>query len=234
MLNFNLDLNKIRQFYEDNEKTVRMAALILCIGLSILFFWVHGSSETVEIEGKAADSYEESEELSEEDEENEDNEDYEPSSQEASPTGFIYVDISGEVNKSGVYKVTQNTRLFEVIEMAGGLTDKADDSSLNRAEKVTDGQKVIVLSKEEVKSSSGKQGNSLSSGDEGDGEGKVNINTADSAELQSIPGIGPAKAQSIIDYREENGYFASEEDIMNVSGIGQKTYASIKDYIVLY
>lgn len=232
MLNFNIDLNKIRQFYEDNEKTVRMAALILCIGLSILFFWVHGSSETVEIEGKDADSYTESEELPEGDAEYEDDE--EASSDERSSTGFIYVDISGEVNKSGVYKVTQNTRLFEVIEMAGGLTDKADDSSLNRAEKVTDGQKVIVLSRDEARASSGKQEGSVSDAGGNDDEGKVNINTAGSAELQNIPGIGPAKAQSIIDYREKNGYFTSEEDIMNVSGIGQKTYASIKDYIVLY
>jgi competence protein ComEA len=117
--------------------------------------------------------------------------------------------------------------------MAGGLTENADPNSLNRAEKVCDGEKIVVLSYDESsenrKSSSSMPDYSQSS----DKEDKININTADSSELQTIPGIGPSKAQSIIDYREQNGYFATTEDIMDVTGIGQKTYASIKDYIVV-
>ncbi|MBE6025642.1 MAG: ComEA family DNA-binding protein [Clostridiales bacterium] len=228
MFNVDFDLNRIRNFYEENSKTVRMAALIIVVGLSILFFWIHGDQGTRVISEaevgteEAAGSYEDSQY------------DEQAADQEAPAASSVaYVDISGEVNKPGVYKVTPETRLFEVIDMAGGLTEKADPDSLNRAEKVTDGQKIIVLSYDESseigKSSSSVPDYGLTS-DEGD---KVNINTADSSELQTIPGIGPAKAQSIIDYREQNGYFTTTEDIMDVTGIGQKTYASIKDYIVV-
>ena len=229
MINLNLDLNKIRQFYYDHDKTVRMAALILVVGLSILFFWIRGSGGTVEIQdadGVITDEISESEDLSEED-------GTESETPETSLSGFIYVDISGEVHKPGVYKVTADTRLFEVIDMAGGLTPDADDNSLNRAERVSDGQKVIVISKEEAegRDNSGESVSSFSTDKEE--EEKINLNTAGSAELQTLPGIGPSKAQSIIDYREKNGYFTSTEDILNISGIGQKTYASIKDFIVI-
>ncbi|MBR3260968.1 MAG: helix-hairpin-helix domain-containing protein [Firmicutes bacterium] len=228
MFNVDFDLNRIRNFYEENAKTVRMAALIIVVGLSILFFWIHGDQGTHVISEAEAGTEETSE--SYEDPQY----DEQAADQEAPAASSVaYVDISGEVNKPGVYKVTSETRLFEVIDMAGGLTENADPDSLNRAERVTDGQKIIVLSYDESseigKSSSSVPDCGLTS-DEGD---KVNINTADSSELQTIPGIGPAKAQSIIDYREQNGYFTTTEDIMDVTGIGQKTYASIKDYIVV-
>lgn len=226
MINIDLDLNRIRQFYDEHEKTVRMAALILVVGLSILFFWIKGSGNSVEIRVRE----EGTEEVSAEEYELSDDEDEKT---ELPSSGFIYVDISGEVHKPGVYKVTSDTRLFEVIDMAGGLTDNADDNSLNRAERVTDGQKVIVISREEAENRSSSQEKTDDPSSYYYDEDKVNINTADSAELQTIPGIGPSKAQSIIDYREKNGYFTSTEDIMNVSGIGQKTYASIKDTIVV-
>ena len=227
-LGFIPDLTKIRQFYDDNEKKVRMAALILLVGVSILFFWVRGSGRTVEIQGAGEgipDAQEDEYEYTEEEKEE---------LQSRPSSGFIYVDISGEVHKPGVYKVTSDTRLFEVIEMAGGLTDDADDNSLNRAERVEDGQKVIVISREEAenRAQAPVKDESSSSSYYYD-EGKVNLNTADLSELQTLPGIGPSKAQSIIDHREKNGYFTSAEEIMNVSGIGQKTYASIKDLIVV-
>ena len=228
MFNVDFDLNMIRNFYEENSKTVRMAAVIIVVGLSILFFWIHGDQGTRVISeaeagtGEAVESYEDPQY------------DEQAADQEAPDASSVaYVDISGEVNKPGVYKVTSETRLFEVIDMAGGLTENADPDSLNRAEKVIDGQKIIVLSYDEsseIGSSSSSVPDYGLTSDEGD---KVNINTADSSELQTIPGIGPAKAQSIIDYREQNGYFTATEDIMDVTGIGQKTYASIKDYIVV-
>ena len=193
MFNVDFDLNRIRNFYEENAKTVRMAALIIVVGLSILFFWIHGDQGTHVISEAEAGTEETSE--SYEDPQY----DEQAADQEAPAASSVaYVDISGEVNKPGVYKVTSETRLFEVIDMAGGLTENADPDSLNRAERVTDGQKIIVLSYDESseigKSSSSVPDYGLTS-DEGD---KVNINTADSSELQTIPGIGPAKAQSII------------------------------------
>ena len=228
MFNIDLDLNRIRTFYEDNQKTVRMAALIIVVGLSILFFWIHGDSRTHVITEADAGSDETADIISDET----DDSDEDVSASSVSET-VAYVDISGEVNKPGVYKVTSETRLFEVIEMAGGLTENADPDSLNRAEKVTDGQKVIVLSYEAAAESRSSSSSSSSYSSSSDNSDKININTADSSELQTIPGIGPSKAQSIITYREQNGYFSSTEDIMEVTGIGQKTYASIKDYIVV-
>ncbi len=228
MFNVDFDLTRIRNFYEENSKTVRMAALIIVVGLSILFFWIHGNPGTHVISETEAGT-------SETDESYADAQYDDPAADQETTavSKEAYVDISGEVNKPGVYKVTSETRLFEVIDMAGGLTGNADPDSLNRAEKVTDGEKIIVLSYDEsseIRSSSSSVPDCGLASDTGD---KVNINTADSSELQTIPGIGPAKAQSIIDYRQQNGYFTAAEDIMDVTGIGQKTYASIKDYIVV-
>ena len=145
-----------------------------------------------------------------------------------------YVDISGEVEDPGVYKVDSETRLFQVIEMAGGLTKDADLNSLNRAERVTDGQKIIVRALGEEGEDN--EETSYSTDDDQEGiavDGKINLNYADSDTLQIIPGIGPTKAQNIIDYREKTGKFKKIEEIMNVSGIGEKTFDSIKDYITV-
>ena len=229
----NLDLRKIKMYYDENQKTVRMVTVILIVALSILFFWIHGDSRTVEVEGASTETDASADSLSDEDLMDE----QETGDTSVSPA-TAYVDISGEVRIPGVYKVTTETRLFEVIDMAGGLTKRADANSLNRAEKVTDGQKVIVRAvgegTDQTSYGSVLSGESSSYyGSETDETGKVNINTADSDTLQTIPGIGPSKAQSIIDYREETGYFTRIEEIMSVQGIGEKTFASIKDMITV-
>ncbi len=221
-MNFNLDLNRVKLYIKDNQKQVRMAALILIVGLSILFFWIKGDSGTIKVEDNAEEDIETSEEVGIKDEEGEET--------GASPED-IYVDISGEVKDPGVYKVTTETRLFEVIDMAGGLTVKADTNSLNRAEKVTDGQKVIVRAIGETNDQGYDPYDQNYDGEEDVSGGKVNINIADMEALQILPGIGPQRAKSIIDYREQNGYYSTIEEIMNVSGIGERTFDSIKDMI---
>ncbi len=234
MNNLNLDLSKFKMYYEDNQKTVRMVALILIVGLSILFFWIRGDTGNVELNVSGDDGTDilDESDLSE-DMYNDDLE--EEGAVSSSKPGIAYVDISGEVKLPGVYKVTSETRLFEVIDMAGGLTDDADISSLNRAERVQDGQKVVVraFGESEESGTDGEAGISGNSESALDDSGKVNINIADLSTLQTIAGIGPSKAQSIIDYREQNGYFTTIEEIMYVSGIGEKTFASIKDQIVV-
>ena len=234
MNNLNLDLSKFKMYYEDNQKTVRMVALILIVGLSILFFWIRGDTGNVELNVSGDDGTDilDESDLSE-DMYNDDPE--EEGAVSSSKPGIAYVDISGEVKLPGVYKVTSETRLFEVIDMAGGLTDDADISSLNRAERVQDGQKVVVraFGESEEGGTDGEAGISGNSESALDDSGKVNINIADLSTLQTIAGIGPSKAQSIIDYREQNGYFTTIEEIMYVSGIGEKTFASIKDQIVV-
>ena len=141
----------------------------------------------------------------------------------------IFVDISGAVEKPGVYEVTKETRLFEVIEMAGGLSEDADADHVNQASFVEDGQKIIIPVK-----GSDTAGDLLSSDSENSGSvsGLININTASADELKTLNGIGDAMAERIIEYRSSRA-FRSREDIMSVDGIGSKTYEKIKDHITV-
>lgn len=139
----------------------------------------------------------------------------------------IVVDIGGEVVSPMVVELDEGSRVGDAIEAAGGVTENADLTDINRAAFVEDGEK-IYIPRAEIDG----EGDGSSSGYQaGRGDGKININTADSAQLQELDGIGPATAQKIIDYRKENGRFSSIEDIKNVSGIGDKSFEKIKDRI---
>ena len=156
----------------------------------------------------------------------------------------IVVHITGEVKKEGVIYLKKGARIVDAIKEAGGETKEADLSQVNLAYELQDGQKIYIPNKNEKISQYiiGKNGetmndNSANTGNESTSynkEGaKVNINTASQAELDSLPGIGPALAQRIIDFRVENGNFNSIEDIQNVKGIGDSKYEDIKDKIVV-
>ncbi len=141
---------------------------------------------------------------------------------------LIYVHIGGQVKKPGVYHVSEGTRLFQLIELAGGTKKNAYQKGINLAETVVDGQSIYIPSKSEYKVSNSE---SDLKNTELETSNKLNINTATEEELTSLPGIGESKAITIISYREENGDFKSIEDIKNVSGIGNATFANIKDLI---
>lgn len=149
----------------------------------------------------------------------------------------IYVDIEGLVNKPGVYKVKADTRMFEVIEMAGGLIEGADVSQINQAETLYDGEKITIYEEgaetTEIANSMPKQLSDNNSDNYITADGLININTADISGLQEIPGVGPVTAEKIVKYREENGRFTVVDDIKNVSGIGEKTFEKIKDMITV-
>lgn len=140
----------------------------------------------------------------------------------------IYIHVCGAVKKPGVYKVMTDARICDAIEAAGGLTKKAADTDINQAELLTDGQQVYIPYKSNTKNSS-----ALSKENTNTDSSKVNINTATSAELTTLPGIGDAKATSILQYREEHGNFASIEDIKNVAGIKDGVYTQIEAYITV-
>lgn len=148
---------------------------------------------------------------------------------EASAETEIYVDVDGAVASPGVYRLKDGARVAQAIDAAGGLTPDADVTGLNRASKVADGQKIYVPKVGEQTVASG-DGAAASPG-VSDATGLVNINTASASELQTLSGIGPSMAQSIIDERTQNGAFTSVDDLMRVSGIGEKKFAKIKDCI---
>lgn len=149
---------------------------------------------------------------------------------ESSENG-IYIHISGEVEREGVYCVDNGTRLYQVIDKAGGFTKKAERDYLNLAETVYDGQKIQVLSKKEYKKQQDVTKESLKASDSD--TGLLDINTATVEQFTELPGIGTAKATAIISYRDENGKFSSKEDIKKVSGIGDAIFANIESMITV-
>ena len=139
----------------------------------------------------------------------------------------LYIYICGEVKKPGVYAMKSGDRVYQLIEKAGGLTEKAETGAVNQAQLLEDGVMIYVPAKGEAAAETG-----AGAGQES-GAGNVNINTATEEQLMSLNGIGEGKAKSIIAYREEKGKFNSIEEIMNVEGIKEGTYNKIKDSITV-
>jgi len=137
----------------------------------------------------------------------------------------IYVYVVGEVRNPGVYRVERTDRLEAVIEAAGGFTEDAEPASVNLARTVSDGEQVVVLSREAYQTAS-----ALLDVD-GILSRPVNINTATERELMALPGIGQTRAQAIIDHRNKHGPFDTIEDIMRVSGIKQAAFEQIRENI---
>ena len=145
---------------------------------------------------------------------------------------LLYADICGAVEKPGVYGMEEGARICDLVKLAGGLTEEADLNVLNQAEKVTDGMKVRVYTKEEAVDLPVQAGTGEIKTEESD-SGRININTADQMQLVTLSGIGAARAADIIAYRTEHGSFQTIEEIMNVSGIKESTFQKIKDQIVV-
>lgn len=151
----------------------------------------------------------------------------------------VFIHIIGEVNKPGVVEVKKGSRIKDVIEQAGGITENADIEKVNLVYEVSDGQKINIPNKNETKEDKLNENNYVSTennviiGEMNKENKKVNINTATQTELETITGIGPSTASKIIKYRSENGKFKNINDIKNVSGIGDAKFNSIKDEITV-
>ncbi|MBC5668204.1 ComEA family DNA-binding protein [Eubacterium sp. BX4] len=141
----------------------------------------------------------------------------------------LYVYVTGAVKKPGVYAVKQGSRVFEVIEKAGGMIKAAKKDYINQAETVADSQNINIITKKQYKKLISNEKNQ--NNDNKTGSGKININSADVAELTGLSGIGEAKAKAIIQYRNENGNFTNIEDIKKVSGIGDALFKKISNEI---
>lgn len=149
-----------------------------------------------------------------------------PAETELTTEGTIFVYVVGEVLHPGVYELKRQDRLEAAIRAAGGFTDEAEPASVNLARSVTDGEQVVVLSREAFAAAG------MSFGPDGEAvPGLVNINTADQNELTTLPGIGQTRAQAIIAHRNKHGPFETIEDIMQVSGIKQAAFEQIRDRI---
>lgn len=144
----------------------------------------------------------------------------------AEEVSSILVFIAGAVNRPGVYEFSEGDRVFDAIKSAGGLTASADPLCVNQAALLSDGEQLIIYEK------AAEDEQDLSPGNVSVGKDpRIDINTADKALLMTLPGIGEAKAEAIISYREANGAFSSGEELMNVSGIGEALFSKLKEKI---
>lgn len=144
----------------------------------------------------------------------------------------IVVHVCGAVKSPGVYELEGNPRVSDAIEAAGGFAKKAATDYLNLAEPVSDGQKITVVTKSQAKRLMEPQTDNTGSSSDSSGR-MVNINTAGAEELMTLPGIGQSKAESIIQYREDNGGFSSISDIKNIPGIKEGVYSKISKHITV-
>ncbi len=151
--------------------------------------------------------------------------------EEQEPAETVYVYVCGAVNAPGVYELNEDARVFEAITLAGGMTAEAAPEAVSQARTVADGEQIYVPTVQEVQM----QGSGVEDIVTGNADvnGKVNINTAGKEELMTLTGIGEAKAQSILDYREEHGRFGSIEDLMLIEGIKEGVFNKIKEDITI-
>jgi competence protein ComEA len=136
------------------------------------------------------------------------------------PTGELYVHVLGAVARPGLYVLELDARLVDALAAAGGTTDDADLAAVNLARVLEDGEQVIVPT---VGAAPGTPGAAPP------GDGRIDLNTADQAALETLPRIGPALAERIISWREENGRFRAVDDLLAVPGIGEKLLAGLRD-----
>lgn len=149
---------------------------------------------------------------------------------QTSSNSTIVVEIKGEVMKPDVYTLSEGSIVKDLIEMAGGLTNEADISNINRAKEINNHDLIIIRNINDVNMETEIENNEVN--EESD-DGKISINNSDISKLKEIPGVGEVKANSIILYREKNNGFKSIEELKNVDGIGEKTFEKIKDSIKL-
>lgn len=139
--------------------------------------------------------------------------------------GPIIVYVTGAVANPGVYTLPQHSRVADAIQAAGGLASLAAPEGINQAARAFDGQHILVPTTEEFITASLSQ--SISA------QRPIDLNSATQVELEKLPGIGPAKAKDIIDYRDAHGPFHEIEDLEQVAGIGSALIEKIRDYIIL-
>lgn len=225
------------QFLKDNKKIVIGSLVILISLLIIVFTYYFIQTETVAAETNLIEAN--TEEIKEE------------------KNTKIKVEIKGAINNPGVYELNDNSRIIDVINIAGGLTENADTSLINLSKKINDEMVIIIYTREEIENYNNSKIKTeyvyievpscpdkvneacIEDYKEEKQENKeetnnlININTANIDELTKLSGIGEAKAKLIIEYREQNGKFKEIKELTNVKGIGDSLIEKVKDNITI-
>ena len=220
--------------FSKKQKTIIVAILIIIL----IIYYIYKTNEEKNIQESMNELLEENNKTEDviEKSEGKNNETEEIPEDEESK---ILIHITGAIKKEGVYELTEGDRIIDAINKAEGVTEEADTSQINMASKLEDGMKIYVPKKgentENIQSQERQTENiqktSETNNNENSNTKKININTASLEELDTLPGIGEATAQKIIDYRKEKGKFSKIEDIKNVKGIGDSKFEKIKDKI---
>lgn len=224
-----MDLEKIKEFIVEKKLYFIIAIIVIVVG-----FWLKKGEGQTDTEVENTQMMQSSSASSASSETSS----TQPTTQTDNPK-TVTCDISGAVKHQGVYTLKNGARLQELIEAAGGITSRAQVKAINRAVLLKDQDKIHIPYKgekvENVAANSAVSSNATESNASLDEKGgnKVNLNTADVAGLQKLIGIGEKKAEQIVAYREQNGPFKKIEDLMQVSGIGEKTFASLKDQLAI-
>lgn len=150
----------------------------------------------------------------------------EPTADATAPTGaVVYVHVLGQVERPGVYQLRDGDRVVDAIAAAGGFTAAADQQGVNLARFLSDGEQLLVPAPGAVPTAVPAPGEPAG--------GRINLNTASGAELETLPRVGPAMAERIIAWRDENGPFTSVDDLLGVTGIGDKTFEALRDLVTV-
>ena len=191
-----------------------MVVLLLALGITVLVGIVQSGAsapEVVPIDGPSASSGAANADVS---------------------AGSLYVHVSGAVARPGLYRLEGGARLVDAVAAAGGFAEDADEAGVNLARPVSDGEQVVVpVVGAAPPAGSGAAGGGAAGGVAGDA--RVNLNTATVADLDTLPRVGPAIAQRIIDWRTTNGRFSAVDDLLSVPGIGEKMLESLRPLVVV-
>ena len=242
-------LQKVKNDPELLKKVTIILLLFSIIGIGVITYFGNSDGKSSDI--LSAEKISDSAEATNREESGALVEDLSESFETSTHAALIYIDVAGAVSNPGVITLKPESRVFEAIEAAGGLTKEANTNSINRAAVLNDGERIYIPTNDEfnkvenddpsfgnpesvaaTESTNNPSSSSKKNTDKKNSE-KININSADSTELQILNGVGPSTAQKIIDYRESNGKFKKIEDIKNVSGIGDKTFEKLKNYITV-
>lgn len=223
------------------QKIMIVSILIILLAIGGIIFYVFIENQETEFDLEQLVDSAQNENVFNQNEENK-----EPETNQANEEKkeMIIVHITGEVKNTGIITLEKGARIADAIEKAGGETKEADLNEVNLAYELQDGQQIYIPNKKDKTKNEGKvyitseSGNNvikqenINNTNKGVNK-KVNINTANQSELETLPGIGESIASRIIEYREQNGKFQKIEDLQNVKGIGESKFEKIKDQVTV-